>query len=82
MMGFAYSLRANAIALARARCPIPTPLLVARIIVGFSIRLKGYQLFTRKPRGKKLLLANFFAFGDTCHALIRNHKGEYFSNSF
>ena len=37
IIGFATSLRARAIALARARCPIPTPLLVARMIVGFSI---------------------------------------------
>jgi AcrR family transcriptional regulator len=35
MMGFAYFFSSSAIALARARWPIPTPLLVARMIVGF-----------------------------------------------
>ena len=37
IIGLAISFKANATALARARWPIPTPLLVARMIVGFSI---------------------------------------------
>jgi hypothetical protein len=37
IIGFATSLSAIATALARARWPIPTPLLVARIIVGFDM---------------------------------------------
>jgi hypothetical protein len=36
MIGLAISFSSRAIALARAKCPIPTPLLVAKIIVGFS----------------------------------------------
>ena len=39
IIGFAYSFNASAIADARAKWPIPTPLLVARIIVGFSITI-------------------------------------------
>jgi hypothetical protein len=35
IIGFAISLSATAIALARAKWPMPTPLLVARIMVGF-----------------------------------------------
>ena len=37
IIGFAISFKEYAIADARAKWPIPTPLLVARIIVGFSI---------------------------------------------
>ena len=40
IIGFAIGLRAKAMALARAKWPMPTPLLVARMIVGlFTVAL-------------------------------------------
>ena len=55
IIGFAISRSSSAIAVARARCPIPTPLLVARIIVGFSMVFKVYynSLYTFFPRKNK-----------------------------
>ena len=45
IIGFATSLSARATALARARWPIPTPLLVARMMVGLVISLAYLNLF-------------------------------------
>ena len=41
MIGFAYFFSSSAIALARAKWPIPTPLLVARMIVGLFMMVKA-----------------------------------------
>jgi hypothetical protein len=38
MIGFAKLFNSVAIALARVRCPIPIPLLVARIMAGLSMQ--------------------------------------------
>jgi hypothetical protein len=45
IIGLAISLREIARALARAKWPIPTPLLVARMIVGFVMALAYLNLF-------------------------------------
>jgi hypothetical protein len=39
IIGFAKLFNSEAIALALVKCPIPIPLLVARIMVGFSMKL-------------------------------------------
>jgi hypothetical protein len=39
IIGLAKLFNSEAIALARVRCPIPIPLLVARIMVGLSMKL-------------------------------------------